>query len=235
MWNQWVERLQKYSTRELSKPEDKLRAIAALARRTSAATGFEYKAGLWREHFPQALCWSVEFYETVRPTVYRAPSWSWAAVDGEIGYSGDLSNFDSYESLVEVDVILPPDATFEAVNAGTLIIQGKMAPGKWFFNTGKVIIQDHEMMAFPDFREERWGDGDEESLDVQALLLMKERDFVRNDNPNWHPVDPDGGWVGLLLAECENATYRRLAKFSQPAFQTPYMFSDREPQEVRIV
>ena len=235
LWNYWTTRIREYSTRKLTKPEDKLRAIAALARMCSARSKTEYVAGLWKEHFPQALCWSAEFGVTFRPTVYRAPSWSWAAVEGEIGYSGALNRFYDYESLVDIEVTLPPDATFEAVSAGTLTIKGKMATAKWFFNTGEVIVEGHEMMAFPDFREEQWDDRDEESLDVQALLLMKERNFVRSDDPNWHPVHPDGDWRGLLLAECEHATYRRMAQFGPAAFQTPYMFSDREPQEVRII
>lgn len=88
------------------------------------------------------------------------------------------------------------------------------------------------MMASPDFREEHWGDGDDDCLDVQALLLMKGRNSVRLDDPNWYPLLPDGDWVGLLLLDREHATYRRMAQFGPAGFKTPYMFTDREPQEV---
>lgn len=79
-------------------------AIAGLARDFQRGTlkGGTYLAGLWRELFPGALLWRVRrerqlgdpgethpfaAFEPRRPMRYRAPSWSWAYLDGEITYA----------------------------------------------------------------------------------------------------------------------------------------------------
>jgi hypothetical protein len=49
--------------------------------------GFEdtrYLAGIWNSRLPQALVWNVSNAEVIRPDAYRAPTWSWAAVDGPV-------------------------------------------------------------------------------------------------------------------------------------------------------
>jgi hypothetical protein len=43
----------------------------------------DYLAGIWRESLPEALTWSTQA-ESSRPKTYRAPSWSWASVDGRV-------------------------------------------------------------------------------------------------------------------------------------------------------
>jgi hypothetical protein len=51
-------------------------------------TNGEYLVGLWRDDFIRNLLWYVEVLESGnggpsrRPQNYRAPSWSWASIDG---------------------------------------------------------------------------------------------------------------------------------------------------------
>lgn len=81
----WYDLIQNYGCRKLSKSSDKLPALAGLARRFQDQLGDEYCAGLWRRQLIEGLCWEVTKEErdrTSEPAEYRAPSWSWASIDG---------------------------------------------------------------------------------------------------------------------------------------------------------
>ena len=55
----WLEHVQRYSERELTKSNDKLPAMSGLAAIISARTGDEYFAGVWRDHVIEDLHWRV--------------------------------------------------------------------------------------------------------------------------------------------------------------------------------
>lgn len=79
-----------YSKGSLTKPRDKLVAIAGLARLVASLIDSDYLAGLWRTDLPGALLWRIRDgmqsngKPPERPLPYRAPSWSWPSVDGEL-------------------------------------------------------------------------------------------------------------------------------------------------------
>ena len=99
----WVEMVQDYSGRFLTKPTDKLAAIAGIARRllilaheTNRITQDEYYAGLWGSHLLEQLHWKVVSPETARDLPGRrlhndVPTWSWASIEGPIDYISDIS------------------------------------------------------------------------------------------------------------------------------------------------
>ncbi|KAL6800568.1 heterokaryon incompatibility domain-containing protein [Trichoderma sp. SZMC 28012] len=82
----WRRILEEYTARSLTKPRDRLNALAGVAEHFSYTLESTYYAGLWSCELPWGLLW----YKTAdtelrrRPKVYRAPSWSWAAIDGKI-------------------------------------------------------------------------------------------------------------------------------------------------------
>ncbi|KAJ6504003.1 heterokaryon incompatibility protein-domain-containing protein [Mycena sanguinolenta] len=87
----WDRVLNDYTSRRLTKSKDKLVAIAGVAEQFQLFwPQSRYIAGLWTHQFPEALLWYVETglerqpMPLPRPTTYRAPSWSWAAVDGAV-------------------------------------------------------------------------------------------------------------------------------------------------------
>jgi hypothetical protein len=91
----WESLIIKYYRCQLTKGNDKLVAIAGIARRLALSTGESYMAGLWRntldsKFLSQLLWYAPEFSppapRTERPTSYRAPSWSWASIDGIITF-----------------------------------------------------------------------------------------------------------------------------------------------------
>lgn len=79
--------MEEYTRRILSVHSDKLPAISALAQVFKEVTGDEYFAGIWRGDLLRGLMWST--YPTlnlVKPSIWRAPSWSWASHDNEVSY-----------------------------------------------------------------------------------------------------------------------------------------------------
>jgi hypothetical protein len=93
----WLGVNEDYTSRQLTKGEDKLPALSGLANRLAKITGDTYFAGLWRAHILEDLHWRVYARAELRtqipggfshvygeqkctpskPSTYRAPSWSW--------------------------------------------------------------------------------------------------------------------------------------------------------------
>lgn len=100
--DQWYGKVEDYTSRFLTKESDKLVAFSGYARnfRQESLAGGTYLAGLWKEHFPGCLLWRVRrdlrqpgerhpfaSFEPRRPIEYRAPTWSWPSLDGEVTYA----------------------------------------------------------------------------------------------------------------------------------------------------
>ncbi|KAL9110953.1 MAG: hypothetical protein Q9227_004568 [Pyrenula ochraceoflavens] len=89
VYSDWHAMVGLFSKRDLTKPSDKFPAISGLAKHFATQLEISessYLAGLWEGDLPEALLWTSQ----QRQNVYhkdRAPSWSWAAVDGEIFYT----------------------------------------------------------------------------------------------------------------------------------------------------
>lgn len=84
----WVDLVQQYTRRALTKDEDKLPAIGGLARMFSEGrTLGRYLAGVWEGALLPCLLWRVEDARRVRrPRTYVAPSWSWAGLVGRVNW-----------------------------------------------------------------------------------------------------------------------------------------------------
>lgn len=115
----WMEMLELYTARNLTNPYDKLPALGAIAQKYSDSSGAQYLAGLWKPTFKQGLLWRQhpsymdkrigrpDAGNPVQSNGYRAPSWSWAAIDGVvvsqwIGKNLESSLATGYTWLAEV-------------------------------------------------------------------------------------------------------------------------------------
>ncbi|EPE31036.1 hypothetical protein GLAREA_04003 [Glarea lozoyensis ATCC 20868] len=97
LYRLWIKTVQEYSARKLTKGFDKLTAIYSVAFAMSTGTeGFKDRyidyAGLWSEYLQHGLLWQVRDGAIEKPKEYRAPSWSWAALDGRLGWN-EFKNF----------------------------------------------------------------------------------------------------------------------------------------------
>jgi len=140
-----------YSSRHLSYPWDKLPALSALAqefgrRLQSTIPGLvpEYIAGLWKHDLPKALMWHTGRTGSKllpRPTSYRAPSWSWASVDGEIclfqrsSRDFNLTIFDCVVTPVS------PLAPYAKISEARLTVYGRVSRGTWDLTKNSIAAE----------------------------------------------------------------------------------------------
>lgn len=123
----WTITVMDYNRRNISFPSDKLVACSAVATLFHGVLGSDYLAGLWRGHLLQGLLWRKVLKEKyfTRPAAYRAPSWSWAAVDGLVWMAPSADP--DQEAVVEVvrcEVTLQtPKLPFGEVTDGFLVLR----------------------------------------------------------------------------------------------------------------
>jgi len=90
-YRRWIGLVENYSNCGLTVLSDKLIAFSGIAQSFkeshNAVALDQYAAGFWRSQLPAALYWSTtQFQWTFRPAVYRAPSWSWASLEGGVAF-----------------------------------------------------------------------------------------------------------------------------------------------------
>lgn len=157
----WQRVVQDYSARILTVPSDKLPAIAGVAQyfRSTRSEDDEYLAGIWRDTIPESLRWIVYEGATLpQPSVYRAPSWSWAAVEGRVEWLIETSNEmpidDLGFQLLDAEVEDSPPRSMGRVVGGHIDVYGMVR--ECFFDKqdqceGKLRIEeDHTCVCWTD-------------------------------------------------------------------------------------
>jgi len=234
----WHEVVDDYTKRSLSFPLDKLTALSAIADLYKDYTGHTYLAGLWKETLIYDLCWSSPGNLPPRPVEYRAPSWSWAAVDrGPILSSTEkvyfLREAHFYTKLaLVVDVSIeqnPPDTTFGKIYDGFLTIT---APVKWTECHHDDRRSSSTILKHPSDARVSWDaslpDGYvDANVSVLAVLLMR-RDYYAFTHH-----------CGLALVPASPGKYRRVGflshGFDEHAEENIRFYSSFEPQTITII
>lgn len=83
IYQAWGQFLHDYSGDNLTKESDIFVALNGVADEVGGVMNDRLVAGLWEGRFIEDLCWRPTT-RCERPTVWRAPSWSWASVKGPI-------------------------------------------------------------------------------------------------------------------------------------------------------
>ncbi|EXJ92022.1 hypothetical protein A1O3_00572 [Capronia epimyces CBS 606.96] len=233
---QWV--VENYAQRKLFAPSDKLPALAGLANQFRQRTGATYLAGLWREELPLGLLWTIQTAGSgsgsdsgsgrglgVRDTghsaaEYRAPSWSWASIDGAVHYAGyaDMVTMSSADTALEQLQVLSADMSLKQaenacgeVTTAVLRVRGKVQRARrtlekpatrWagsvrlgYFLHGKgEIVFDNENVN-------EMVEGDPVFLPIEFPCLLVDR-----------RKEPDGTYSSCFLAleEVHQACYKRI-------------------------
>ena len=161
-WNQlWSELVEDFTARKLTDPKDKLPALAGIAQQYMTdeyAEGHspEYLAGIWRYHsdapgdsgyyrseFPAGLLWRRQRgspYMVQPPPSYRAPSWSWAALDGPVMFMRDEARGPFFHEELCLDIHdaaceYRPRGSISSVASGSIVADGPLKR-TWLTNMG---------------------------------------------------------------------------------------------------
>jgi hypothetical protein len=134
-FQRWYDILEDYAFRALSVSSDKLPAISGLAHEFSGQVRSTYKAGIWLEDIHRGIFWSYS-ERGIKLDSYRAPSWSWAAMDcfrtGKSDSPKKLYDwFITYHSensiikakVLDCEVILKDNDPYGAVIGGELTLR----------------------------------------------------------------------------------------------------------------
>jgi hypothetical protein len=90
LYDMWPEIIYRYTSAKLTYGKDKLVALSGIARATKdeiARSNDYYVAGMWRGNLEMQLWWTPAMgLLSSRPRPNRAPTWSWASIDGPVIY-----------------------------------------------------------------------------------------------------------------------------------------------------
>lgn len=125
-----------YTQLHLTKESDRLPALSAVVQGLENVLNDTYMCGLWRADLENGLTWSSGAYGTnppipgKPPSQYRAPSWSWASVEGPVDVCYDYE--DDYEPIISVlDAKVTPAGKDPRsdVRIGSVNLSGHLLPG----------------------------------------------------------------------------------------------------------
>lgn len=203
----WAQILVEYSSRTLSHPEDRLLAISGIANYYSEIVHDEYLAGIWRRDLPAGLMWENIGQLFQRPVRSRAPSWSWAAIDGRVESFGQWLLVDPHLSIVShATQLVEPTAPFGAVLSGRLTLKGLLREVLWdgislfsmsSTDTGYLATTREDALLESEFSSSRTG--------FIAVWCLQIYSFDESTHR---------GPSGLILAPDCGQTFKRLGVFS---------------------
>lgn len=192
----WWSIVSDYSDRSLGSLSDKLLAIGGVAHEFHRVSGDTYIAGLWQSSLLKDLTWragdedDMEYImkkpDRLRSFVYRAPSWSWASIDGRINMDQSVGDFVPVAVLHDYNVELESDGNpFGGVTSGWLDIE---APLKILPSMGEDGLEFKKRLPADEDSE----DGlysfdisyDRKCRDSELGLLYLWRHDTKNVNPN---------------------------------------------------
>lgn len=119
----WHDIVRQYSKKALTVDGDIFPALQGLAK--ALHPDWKYHAGLWRDSFVSDLHWYADISRqpiATRPSVWRAPTWSWASIKGGVYFEDSRNVCASVEELTAVPVGTDP---FGQISSGILQLRGR--------------------------------------------------------------------------------------------------------------
>ena len=220
----WDSMLMQYSVTSLTKEEDKLIAISGIAKRMQGLLNDDYLAGLWRKDLPIQLLWTVACFEPAnfmplpRPRIYRAPSWSWASVDGKIeSYHYQYENYEGILVTI-LDAGVTPvgaDSTGQ-IKDGYIRLNGRIFPAELLQVQGlgwpvshTLRVNSEDIVGFFD------SDTEPQALGNSSIYFLPIWSITLPADPPV-PLQAQPWFKGLILqpAAKGNGTYERIGAFT---------------------
>ena len=130
---QWERVVRSYSKAALTKPSDKIIALAGIATEMESILNDNYLAGLWARNLAEQLVWQVvsNKLEASRPSSYRAPSWSWLSVDVSVEPSSTFSE-PVLIQIISAAVESVPGRELSHIQSGSIRLRGVLTAVQWY-------------------------------------------------------------------------------------------------------
>ncbi|KAF2720574.1 HET-domain-containing protein [Polychaeton citri CBS 116435] len=229
-----------YSGCELTRPSDRLPAIAGVARVLSnARKEAKYLAGHWDVDLPYTLLWHGSGSISKRAESWRAPSWSWASLDDSVYFLAGACSHRTHPLCVILDqeVTLRGANTFGEVIDGWIRVSAPLLRGSLKHmesRTGRKsrLRFRHGNMVIP---TELWLDDPSEVIeDVFFLVIGRlSRNYVkRHCSTLWEYGSP---YIGLALVQTNQSAprFRRIGLLQGLALKL--QFSQIPRKEIILV
>ncbi|KAL8910655.1 MAG: hypothetical protein Q9171_004071 [Xanthocarpia ochracea] len=196
VWNKIVAA---YTAGELTVASDKFVALSGLAKKIQTLLQDEYLAGLWEGTLSSDLLWKVDAGKqrngllSTRAAPYRAPTWSWAAIDGHI--MPGRPNIDRILIIVEEAATDPMVSgnPLGQLKSGWIRLRGVLLPGTIkpqessgshpdklnVYFSAEQDTTDH--WIFPDIRDENFDQAEAVPTPrIPAKAKAKDREYARD-------------------------------------------------------
>ncbi|CAH0019322.1 unnamed protein product [Clonostachys rhizophaga] len=184
----WPQIIYIYSRTNLTLESDRLPALSGMAARQNAITGDEYLAGFWKRDIVSMLTWICTSWLAKRPS-WRAPTWSWASIDGVASAPGTSEAMKPQARLLDGWTKSVGDNPFGAVLDGEItlacasLVRAKLDRtgieeyrySWWETSYERLGSKEFPHVIFPDF-ESRTFSVDLDCLDVE--MQGKQEDVV---------------------------------------------------------
>lgn len=145
----WTDLVQNYCQRSITVQSDKLPAMSGLANAFEASGMGRYCAGMWESDLLAELMWFCNPFDAAPPRISgapakpehsrsdRAPSWSWASMEGSVDWF-EISNIHGSSAT--------PLSHLVKVSGTEMVLRGKAAHGIWERNSTWVLKPAPKLM-----------------------------------------------------------------------------------------
>ena len=237
VYQSWYSLVNDYTRRKLSIPSDKLPGLAGIVQEMARLTGDTYLAGLWKTSLLHDLMWSLRATTKYRhPSVWRAPSWSWASVDNAVRYGRIDADAIPLARVIRCEVVPASKVShFGEVISGELELEGAVikltkeqfslalekerlaeAPpsnkkvafgwGHWYRSIVEQLLDN--MLDLDNVLEPEWP----ETAYALALFQGSRAKTMVEDRGEYSFI-ARGSFSGLLLEKLDDGRFKRLGAF----------------------
>jgi hypothetical protein len=224
----WHELVQEPTQYDLTYSGDISPAIQGLAKRMHLECGCAYYAGIWETHLHADVLWRSMGREGIcRSSTWRAPSWSWASVQGSVMWLSDASQHTTRLTATTIDICttsIGSDA-FGQLKSGYWGLRGSCVAASISYNryrseftfhvrcrTGTKFLEgdlNYNILVPAD------GDMSRARVEYTSLETMDRISHVINRDPSYETFEhylPDYERLLLILIAIQDLTW----KFEHP-------------------
>ncbi|KAH7393420.1 heterokaryon incompatibility protein-domain-containing protein [Cadophora sp. MPI-SDFR-AT-0126] len=226
----WQDIVERYSQCLFTFGEDKLIAFAGIGASISSLVSTELVAGMLEKSLIYDLAWwrwaEDRELSPLRNTSFRAPSWSWMSVDGQINFPGDISGLKGVQTFLENIEIIRDHNDLYGTNS-RLRLWGVCIPLKVEWSE-EVIIN----FSFPALPECQFTvDGSPRGSSICCEIPMEQmRDLVQRSRILLLPLFSTPYYFnGILITSIQGrGLHRRIGAIEIPVMEESAHVSKRE-------